>query len=707
MRILLAVALAAISIVASGCQSSSTKTMMQPPIAAKVPKSLEKHGHVRVDDYFWLKERDDPAAIDYLTAEHAYTTAAMAHTESLQETLFEEIKGRIKQDDETVPHKKNDYFYYRRYEDGKAHPIHCRKKASLDASEEIMVDVNVLAEGHSYCSVGGLRVSSGQDILTYGVDTQGRRFYDTYFKNLSTGELLEDKITAVTSNKAWANDNKTLFYTKQDPQTLRSYRIYRHVLGTEVSQDELVYEETDDTFSCYVFKTKSRKYIMIASSQTLSSEYRFVDANNPTGEFTVFLPREKDHEYNIDHMDDKFYVRTNQGAENFRLMVTSIDKTARGSWTELIPHRDDVYLSGFSLLNAYLVLTARKHGLSHLRLMPWSGLGEHYLDFGEPAYRAYPRDNYDLRSKVLRFGYSSMATPNSVFDYDMTTRKKVLLKQDEVLGGFSSDNYETRRIYAKARDGAAVPISLVCRKGMKQDGQSPLLLYAYGSYGASMDAGFSAARISLLDRGFVYAIAHIRGGQEMGRAWYENGKLLKKKNTFTDYVDCAAYLVEQKYTNPDKLFAQGGSAGGLLMGAIINMRPDLFRGVVAGVPFVDVLTTMLDADIPLTTGEYDEWGDPNKKEYYDYMLSYSPYDNVEAKDYSNLLVTTGLHDSQVQYWEPAKWVAKLRAVKTDKNRLLLKTNMDAGHGGSAGRFKRYKKTAFEYAFMLDLAGIDS
>ena len=675
-----------------------------PPMAKVDPVELEKHGDIRVDNYYWLNERENPDVIAYLEAENAYTEAVMAHTKDLEEMLFQEIKGRIKQTDESVPYRLDDFYYYSRYEEGKEYPIYCRKKGSLDAQEQIMLDVNVLAEEHEFFSVRGRRVSSGQNILAYAVDSIGRRIYTIQFKNLDTGEVLGDAIPEVTGGMAWANDNKTLFYTKQDPTTLRSYRIYKHILGTDASTDKLVYEETDDEFSCYVWKTKSKKFVMIGSFQTLSSEFRYLAADDPEGEFTVFLPRESDHEYSVDHYKDKFYIRTNWEAKNFRLMETSLGKTDKSNWKVVIPHRDDVLLSSFEIFEDFLVVQERENGLAQIRIRQWSGEAEHYLDFGEPAYLAYISTNPEFKTTLLRYGYTSMTTPNSIFDYDMVTREKTLKKQDEVLGGFDADDYKTERLYAKARDGVKIPISLVYLKGTKMTGDNPLLLYGYGSYGYSMDARFSASRLSLLDRGFVYAIAHVRGGEEMGRWWYEDGKLLKKKNTFTDFIDCAEYLIEEGYTNSDKLFAAGGSAGGLLMGAVYNMRPHLFKGVVAVVPFVDVVTTMLDESIPLTTGEFDEWGDPNEKEYYDYMLSYSPYDNVEAKDYSNLLVMTSLHDSQVQYFEPAKWVAKLRVMKTGDSLLLLKTNMDAGHGGASGRFKRYRDTAFQYAFLLYLAG---
>lgn len=686
-------------------QEIGKQQVSNPPVAKIVSKTLEKHGDIRIDKYYWLKEREDPEVIEYLNAENEYTQSVMAHTEELQNSLYEEIRGRIKQTDVSVPYKLDDYFYYYRYEEGKEYRIYCRKPGSLDGSEEIMIDVNALAEGHEFFSVRGRVVSSGQNILAFATDTVGRRKYTNHFKNLDSGEMYKDIIPEVTGNMAWGNDNKSLFYAKQDPSTLRSYQIYRHELGTDVSEDELVFEEMDETFSTYVFKTKSKKFIMIASYQTLSHEYRYLDADNPLGDFKIFLKRERNHEYDIDHYQDRFYIRTNDQAKNFRLMETAVDRPGKENWQEVIPHRDDVFLQGFTLFKDHLVLEERQKGLVQMHIIPWGGGEEHYLDFGEPAYLAYTSNNPDMNTTVLRYGYTSMTTPNSIFDYDMVTREKTLLKQDEVLGGFDSNNYETLRLFATADDGTEIPISIVYRKGMKKEGSNPLLLYGYGSYGASMDAGFNSPSLSLIDRGFIYAIAHVRGGQELGRFWYEDGKLLKKKNTFTDFIACGEFLVREKYTSPDKLFAMGGSAGGLLMGAVMNMAPELFKGIVARVPWVDIITTMLDPDIPLTTSEYDEWGDPNDKQYYDYMLSYSPYDNVEARAYPNLLVTTGLHDSQVQYWEPAKWVAKLRAIKTDQNRLLLKTNMDTGHGGPSGRYKRYRDTAFIYAFILDLVGI--
>jgi len=680
---------------------------VEAPVAKVEPEELEKHGHTRVDDYYWLKQRDEENVLAYLNAENDYTEAVTEPVKSLKDKLFQEIKGRIKQDDNSPPYLDNGYYYYTRYATGKDYPIYCRKKGSLDAPEEIMLDANQLAEGHDFFSVGGWTVSEDNRLLAYAEDTVGRRIYTIKVKNLETGEALGDVIPQVTGNLAWANDNQTLFYAKQDPETLRSHRIYRHQLGDDPAQDALVFEESDETFRCGVFKTKSKKYVMIGSFHTLSSEYRFVEADQPAGEFRVLQARQRDHEYNVDHFGDHFYILTNHEATNFRLMKTPVDKPGMANWEEVVAHREDVYLDNFEIFQDYLVLAERAKGLIQLRVMPWTGEGEHYLDFGEPAYAARISVNRDFNTSLLRYSYSSLTTPPSTYDYDMASREKTLIKQTEVLGDFHSDNYVAERHYALMRDGVEAPISLVYRKNTPIDGTAPLLTYGYGSYGISRDAFFSSSVISLLDRGFVYAILHVRGGQEMGRQWYDNGKLFNKMNTFQDYIDCTKYLIEKKFGDKDRVFAYGGSAGGLLMGAIINMEPDLYRGVIAAVPFVDVITTMLDPSIPLTTFEYDEWGDPNNKEYYDYILKYSPYDNVEAKTYPNLLVTTGYHDSQVQYWEPAKWVAKLRARKTGDNVILLKTNMSAGHGGASARDEAYRETALNYAFLLDLAGIRS
>ena len=671
----------------------------------KIPTRLEIHGHVRVDDYYWLRQRDNPEVIRYLTEENDFAAKTMAHTQEFEKKLFEEIKGRIKQSDLSVPYKRDDYFYYTRFETGKEYPIYCRKLGSVDGAEQVMLDGNVLATGHEFFSIGGSAVSSGQDLLAYAIDTQGRRIHTTYLKNLSTGTMLPDVIPNVTENLAWGNDNRTLFYGKQDETTLRQHQIWRHVVGTDPATDKLVYQEDDETFGVYIFKTKSKKYLMLVSAQTITHEYRYLEADQPGGEFKVFLRRARGHEYQVDHIDERFLIRTNDRAKNFRLMSTPVAQPGRAHWREIIAHRDDVYLGDFDLFKDYLVLEERARGLTQIRVVPWSGTDAHYLEFAEPAYRAHLGANMEINTNIVRFDYTSMKTPQAVYDYDMSSRERKLLKQEEVLGGFNADDYVTERLYAPASDGTEIPLSLLYRKGLMKDGMNPTLLYGYGSYGASIDAAFASPRLSLVDRGFVFAIAHIRGGQELGRQWYDDGKLLKKKNTFTDFIACAEYLIQQRFTKPDKLFAMGRSAGGLLMGAVSNLRPDLFKGIVAEVPFVDVVTTMLDPSIPLTTGEYDEWGDPNKKEFYDYMLSYSPYDHVERKNYPAMLITGGLHDSQVQYWEPAKWVAKLRELKIGNNPVLLKTNMDAGHGGASGRFRRHQETAFSYVFLLDLAGI--
>jgi oligopeptidase B len=668
------------------------------------PHRLEIHGDVRIDDYYWLRERDDPRVVEYLEQENAYAKAALGHTRELQEELFEEIVGRIKKDDATVPYKLGDYYYYQRHQEGQEYPLYCRRRESLDGEEEVMLDVNREARNHEHLRVRGVKVSTGQNLLAYATDSVGRRLYTLRFRDLETGGNLPDEIANTTGNHVWANDNRTVFYTKQHPETLRWYRIYRHVIGTTPVHDELVFEERDEEFDLYLAKTKSRRFILLVSEQTLSTEYRYLEADDPSGTFRVFLPREERHEYAIDHLGDDFLVRTNWNARNFRLMRTPVSATGKENWREVVAHRDDVFLGGSELFDDYLVVSERRDGLVGMRIIPWDGSEGHDLDFGEPVYDVAFGDNHQLDTTVLRYEYSSLTTPDSVFDYDLVSREKKLLKQDEVVGGFDSGDYVSERLWAPARDGVRVPISIVYKRGLEKNGTAPLLLYAYGSYGSSMDASFKIARLSLLDRGFVYAIAHVRGGQELGREWYEGGKLLNKKNTFTDFIDAGRYLVEEGYTAPERLFAMGGSAGGLLMGAVANMAPELFAGIVSRVPFVDVVTTMLDPGIPLTTSEYDEWGDPSEKQYYDYMLSYSPYDRLEKKAYPNILVTAGLHDSQVQYWEPAKYVAKLRRLKTNDTALFLVTNMDAGHSGASGRFKRHRETALAYAFMLDLAG---
>ncbi len=676
-----------------------------PPDAEKKPHEITTHGDTRVDNYYWMRDRENPKVIEYLEAENEYADAMMAHTEDLQEKLFDEIVGRIKETDESVPYFDNGYYYYTRYEEGKEFPIYCRREGSMDAEEEILLDVNEKAEGYDFYQATGLSVSPDNKMLAFGADTVGRRRYPIHFKDLTTGEILDESIPVTTGGSVWGNDSETLFYTTRDYNTLRADKIHRHKVGDDPDDSELVYYEEDNTFRVGVSRTKSREYIMIVSSHTLSTEYRYLDADNPGGEFTLFQPRERDMRYSVDHHGDNFYIVTNMDAPNFRLMKTPVNRTGKENWQDVIPHRDDVLLSGIEIFTDHLVVSERKDGLTQLRVMEWDGDEDYYLEFEEEAYTVRTSRNPDIDTDVLRFSYTSLTTPSSIYDYNMNTGERELLRQDEGLGDFEPDDYEARRYFATADDGTEVPISLVFRKGTELDGNNPLLLDGYGSYGSSRDPSFSSVRLSLLDRGFVYAIAHIRGGQEMGRHWYDEGKLLNKKNTFTDFIACTEFLIENNYTNPDLMFAQGGSAGGLLIGAVINMRPDLYRGVISRVPFVDIVTTMLDESIPLTTFEYDEWGNPNDPEYYEYMLSYSPYDNVEEKDYPAMFVTSGLHDSQVQFWEPTKWVAKLRDKKTDDNPLLLRTNMEAGHGGAAGRYQRYRETAELYAFLLDLAGI--
>jgi oligopeptidase B len=649
-----------------------------------------------------MNNREDPKVIAYLEAENAYLDTIMQPEEKLRESLYEEMRGRIMETDATAPYFKNGYFYYTRYETGKEYPIFCRKKGNLKADEEVMLNVNEMAKGHAYYQVSGLSVSPDNRLLVFGVDTVSRRKYVLHIKELETGRILPDTIPETTGGAAWANDNQTFFYTRKHPETLRAERILRHRIGTAAEKDEQVFMEKDETFDVSVSRTKSGKYIVIESTSTLSSECQLLDAGTPEASFRVFQPRRKDVLYDIDHLDNRFYVRTNWQATNFRLMECPLDKTDMNNWKDVVPHRADVLLEGFEVFREFLALDERKGGLSQIHIMNLRTSEDHYMHFDEPAYVANTGINPELDTKELRYSYTSMTTPLSTYDYNMETRKSELKKRQEVLGGYDPANYVTERIFATAKDGVKVPISLVYKKGLEKNGQAPLLLYGYGSYGFSMDPSFGSARLSLLDRGFVYAIAHIRGGEEMGRQWYEDGKLFKKMNTFTDFIACAEHLVAQRYTDSAHLYAMGGSAGGLLMGAVVNLRPDLWHGVIAGVPFVDVLTTMLDESIPLTTGEFDEWGNPKHKDAYEYMKTYSPYDNVSRKAYPNMLVTTGLHDSQVQYWEPAKWVAKLRELKTDHNLLLLKTDMDAGHGGASGRFKALKKTALEYAFLLKL-----
>lgn len=698
------------SIFVLSCATKNSKMTqhIQEPIAKVLPKNLEKHGDIRVDNYYWMNERENPEVIQYLNDENAYYDAVTAHTKDFQVSLFEEMKARIKEDDSSVPYFYNGYFYITRFEKGKDYPIYSRKLGSLDAKEEILFDCNEMAKGHSYFQLGGLNISDDNKWAAFGIDTVSRREYVLQIKNLETNEILPLKIEKTTGSSTWANDNKTLFYSRKDEQTLRPDRIFRHVLGDDTTNDVVVFTENDETFTTHIYKSKSKKYLIIGSESTLTSEYQILEADNPNGNYRIFQERVRELEYSISHYENNWYITTNKDdATNFKVMITAEDKTSKENWVDLIPHRDEVLIEGIDIFKNFLVISERFNGLTHIKIQPWQNPEAfYYLPFENETYTAYTTTNVDFDTDILRFGYQSMATPSSVVDFNMKTKEREVKKEQEVLGGkFNKDNYTEKRVWATATDGTKIPISLVYKNDVKLDGKAPLLQYAYGSYGSTMDPYFSTIRLSLLDRGFIYAIAHVRGGEDLGREWYEEGKLLDKKNTFTDFIDCSKFLISEKYTSPQHLYAEGGSAGGLLMGAIMNMEPELYNGVIAQVPFVDVVTTMLDDSIPLTTGEYDEWGNPNDKEYYDYMKSYSPYDNVTARDYPNLYVSTGLHDSQVQYWEPAKWIAKLRALRTNKNILVLDTNMEAGHGGASGRFESLKEVAKEFTFLLDLEGI--
>jgi len=686
--------------------NSPEKMQEQPaPIAKKIPKELSIHGDSRIDNYFWLNERENPKVIAYLEAENNYVEDHLAHTKPLQEKLFNEIKGRIKEDDSNVPYFLNGYWYYTRFESGMDYPIHCRKPTSMDAKEEIMLDANTLAEGHGYYSLIGLQVSPDNQMLMFFQDTVGRRQYSMSFKNLSTGDVLPISIFPTNGSAAWANDNKTVFYGTTDAQTLRSDRIWKYEIGAGANTATQVYFESDETFSTYVYKGKSDRFIFISCGSTLTSEQRYINAAKPSETFKIIQPRLRGLEYSAEDYGSDFYLVTNRDAQNFQLMKAPIANSNLKNWQTVIAHRQDVRLNDVVFFKDFLVIEERSEGLNQLRVRDWAGELDYYIPFKDPTYTVFPEINRNYNTSKLRYAYTSLTTPNSLFSFDMASKQTELLKVQEVVGGYNPDEYVSERYFVTAADGAQVPISLVYKKSLKKAAGNPTLLYGYGSYGATMDAYFSVSRISLLDRGFVYAIAHIRGGEEMGRQWYEDGKLLKKKNTFTDFIACGESLVAEKYAAKAQLFAMGGSAGGLLMGAVINMRPELWKGVVASVPFVDVVTTMLDETIPLTTGEFDEWGNPKDKEYYDYMLSYSPYDQVVKQAYPNLLVTTGLHDSQVQYWEPAKWVAKLREYNQSQNKIYLLTDMEAGHGGKSGRFNAIRDTAINFAFLLDLAGI--
>ena len=673
------------------------------PVAEKRPVELERHGHLRTDDYFWLNERDNPEVIAYLEAENAHTDRVLEPTVGLRQRLIDEMAARITEDETSAPYRDGDYYYYYRHEAGKDYPIYCRRKGSLEADEEILLDVNAIAGDAEYFSVRGVKVSPDHRILGYGIDTRGRRFYDLKFIDLETGEHLEDTIDDVTPFYVWANDSKTVVYIRQDPETLRWHQVYSHELGD--AEDALIYEETDETFSVYAYKSLSDQYIFLQSGSTLSTEVRYVPADDPEAEPTVFLAREDEHEYFVTDGKDRFYILSNDGARNFQLLEAPLDDTSKAAWQVVVPHRDDVLIEDFDVFAGHVVVSEKSNGVERAQVLDRSDGSVHDIEFDEAAFQLSSGDNVDYDSAVFRYEYESMTRPTSVFDYDMDSHDSELVWQKEIRGDFDPADYYSERLFAEVRDGTQVPVSLVYRKGIELDGSNPLLQYGYGSYGSSVAPDFDRELLSLLDRGFVFAIAHIRGGSEMGRQWYYDGRQLKKKNTFTDFVDVSKFLIAEGYTSPEHLYARGGSAGGLLMGAIVNMAPELYNGVTTRVPFVDVITTMLDDSIPLTTSEYDEWGNPNEKEDYDYMLSYSPYDQITAQEYPHILVTTGLHDSQVQYWEPAKWVAKLRDLKTDDNILVLETDMKAGHSGKTGRYQSLEDDALYYAFFLYLEGI--
>jgi len=676
------------------------------PIADKIEKKLEIHEDVRIDNYYWLNERENPKVLEYLNSENEYFNSKTSHLRDFEKSLFQEMKSRIKEEDQSVPYKRKGYFYITRYEKGKQYPIHSRRKGSLEARDELMFDVNELAKSFNYYRLVGVSVSPNNKLVSFGVDTVSRRQYTIQFKNLETGEVYPEKIENTTGSASWASDNKTIFYTRKNPTTLRSEKVYKHILGTDPKDDVEVFYEEDETYNVYVYRSKSDKYLIIGCHSTVSTEYHFLNADNPNGKFKLFQKRERDLEYNIAHYNDHFYILTNKDkATNFKLMKTEEDATTKENWFDVIPHRNDVLVEDISIFKDFLIVEERANGLNRIRIIRWDDSDDFYIPFEEEAYAAAVHYNPEFDTNTIRYSYNSLTTPNTIVDFNVDKQAKEIKKQQEVLGGkFKIENYQSKRVWATAQDGTKIPISLVYHKQTLINKKTPLLLYGYGSYGYTVDAGFSSTRLSLLDRGFIFAIAHVRGSEYLGREWYENGKLLQKKNTFTDFIDCAKYLIDKEFTSKDHIYASGGSAGGLLVGAVINMAPKLFKGVVASVPFVDVVTTMLDESIPLTTGEYDEWGNPNEKESYDYMKSYSPYDNVEAQEYPNLLVTTGLHDSQVQYFEPAKWVAKLREHKKGNNLLLMHIDMDTGHGGSSGRFDALKETARDFCFIIDLEG---
>jgi oligopeptidase B len=694
--------------------TTSPAQSLQPPRAQKQPKQLETHAHCRVDEYYWMRERDNPELVAWLEAENAYREAVMSKTAALQQKLFNELRQRIKQDDQTAEYPVRGYLWFSRTQDGKQYAQHFRRRivavGQPAAAEQLVLDENVLAEGHEFCEVADLQVSSSGEVVAWPVDFVGRRMFEIQFRDMATGRLLADRIPDTTGNMVFAEDNQHLFYTRQDPDTLRFDKLFRHRLGTDPNQDQLIYFEEDEEFNLFLLPTKSRKYIQCVSMQTLSSEVRLIDAHQPLAEPLLFHPREAEHEYSLDHLGDRFVVLTNWQAPNNRLMQTQQLQGDKSDWQEILPHDPNVFVEDFELLDRWLVVSERFQGLTRFRYRPIPSTTQvenwQTIDFGEPCYSTLLAATSLHNTEQLRYSFSSFKTPLSIVDYNLATGQKTIVKQEQVLGGFDTNNYLTERLWATASDGTQIPISLVRHRATALDGTAPLLQYAYGAYGINMEDEFYPAIYNLLNRGFVYAIVHIRGGQELGRRWYDQGKLLHKRNSFTDFIDCTKHLVKLGYADPQRVYAQGGSAGGLLMGAVANMAPELYHGIIAEVPFVDVVTTMLDDTIPLTTSEYDEWGDPHQEQFYRYMLSYSPYDNVENKAYPNLLVMSGFHDSQVQYWEPAKWVARLRERKTDNNLLLLDMEMHAGHGGSSGRYDRYKEVAKMQAFVLMLAGLD-
>jgi oligopeptidase B len=693
--------IAAVSFTLISCGS---QVEVGPPVAKIEPKVDKMFGQERVDNYYWLRERGNPEVIAYLEAENEYTEDLMKHTQKLQDKLYKEMVSRIKETDLSVPVKWGDFYYYTRTEEGKQYQIYCRKRGSLEAEEEIVFDVNELAEGKDYYYLGVYQISPNHKLVAYAFDTTGSERYTLRVKDLETGELLPDVIDSISTSVEWANDNKTLFYAIAD-EAWRTYKLFRHTLGEDPANDKLMYHEKDDAFFLDIGKSKSQKYLFLSLESMTTSEVHYLDADDPVGKFRVIHPRQHEMEYSVHHHDDQFYIVTNDDAKNFKLMRVPVSEPSKKNWKEVIPHRDSVKLDRIEVFRDFMVLYEREEGLRQIKINDFATGQIHKIEFPEPVYTCWGEWNPDYKSQLLRFNYASLITPNSVYDYNMKTKERELKKQKEVLGGYDPDEYQSERSFATADDGTRIPISMVYRKGMVKDGNNPLYLYGYGAYGSSTDPWFSSNRLSLLDRGFIFALAHVRGGGEMGRYWYEDGKLLNKKNTFTDFIAIAEHLIAEKYTSPEKLVIDGGSAGGLLIGAVVNMRPDLFKAVIADVPFVDLINTMLDESIPLTVIEYEEWGNPHKKEYYDYMMSYSPYDNVKAHNYPNMLILAGLNDTRVQYWEPAKWTAKLRAMKTDNNRLLLKTEMGSGHGGVSGRYSRLKEIAFDYAFILDVLGI--